>query len=113
VPFPAGGSTDIIARLVSPHLTEEFGQQFIVDNRSGAGGTIGAEIAARAAPDGYTMCATASKDIIWNPILRLKLPYDVMKDFTPVLHSTMRKPIPARSILALARAPCPTSSAHR
>ena len=82
VPFPAGGSTDIIARLVSPHLTEEFGQQFIVDNRSGAGGTIGAEIAARATPDGYTVAVIPSSYA--GAAALYPLSFDPVKGIAPI-----------------------------
>ena len=59
VPFPPGDSPDVVARLLAPRLLEEFGQQFVVDNRAGASGTIGSEIAARATPDGYTLAVVA------------------------------------------------------
>lgn len=82
VPFPAGGSTDIIARLVSPHLTEEFGQQFVVDNRSGAGGTIGAEIAARATPDGHTLAVIPSSYA--GAAALYPLSFDPVKGIAPI-----------------------------
>jgi tripartite-type tricarboxylate transporter receptor subunit TctC len=82
VPFPAGGTNDVIARTFAPKLTEEYGQQFIVDNRSGAGGTVGAEIAARANPDGYTITVVTSS---YAPNAALyKLPYDAVKGIAPV-----------------------------
>ncbi len=82
VPFPAGGSTDIVARLVTPRLTEEYGQQFIVDNRGGAGGTIGSEIAARAAPDGYTIAIVPSSYATSAALY--KLSFDPVKGIAPV-----------------------------
>jgi len=82
VPFPAGGSTDIVARLLAAPLSEEFGQQFIVDNRGGAGGTIGAEIAARANPDGYTIIVVASSYVTAAALY--KLPYDPVKGIAPI-----------------------------
>ncbi len=82
VPFPPGGSTDIAARLVAPHFTEEFGQQFVVDNRSGAGGTIGAEIAARAKPDGYTIAVVASSYSSSSALYPLS--FDPVKGIAPV-----------------------------
>jgi tripartite-type tricarboxylate transporter receptor subunit TctC len=82
VAFPPGGSTDIIARLVSPHLTEAFGQQFIVDNRSGAGGTIGSEIAARATPDGYTLLVIPSSYAASAALYPLS--FDPVKGVTPI-----------------------------
>ncbi|MEQ1776144.1 MAG: tripartite tricarboxylate transporter substrate binding protein [Burkholderiales bacterium] len=87
VPFAAGGSTDIIARVLSARLTQEFGQQFIIDNRGGAGGSTGAEIAVRANPDGYTLIIVATS-YATNAAL-YKLPYDPVKGITPVglLHS--------------------------
>ena len=84
VPFPAGGSPDIVGRLLADRLSRIWGQQVVVDNRSGAGGTIGAAIGARAAPDGYTLfqCNIASNAIAAS--LYAKLPYDTLRDFAPV-----------------------------
>jgi tripartite-type tricarboxylate transporter receptor subunit TctC len=84
VPFTPGGSTDILARLVGQRLYEALGQQVIIDNRPGAGGTIGMEMAARAAPDGYTMVMGHIGTLAVNPTLYAKLTYDPVKDFEPV-----------------------------
>lgn len=86
VPLAPGGGTDIVARLFAAKLTEEFGQQFISDNRSGAGGTIGAEIAARANPDGYTLIMVPASYAA-NAAL-YKLPYDPIKGIAPVSRIT-------------------------
>ena len=83
VPFPAGGTSDILARAIGQKLTEEWGQQILVDNRPGAGANIGAEIAARSPPDGYTLFVMSTAHTI-NPSLYSKLAYDPVKDFTPV-----------------------------
>ena len=87
VPFAAGGSTDIIARVICARLTQEFNQQFVVDNRGGAGGSTGAEIVVRANPDGYTLIIVATS-YATNAAL-YKLPYDPVKNIAPVglLHS--------------------------
>lgn len=84
VPFPPGGGNDTIARLMGQKLAPALGQQLLVDNRPGAGGTIGAEIAAKSPPDGYTLflAGVASHGI--NPNLRKKLPYDPVRDFAGV-----------------------------
>ena len=82
VPFPPGSTSDLMARTFTPQLTEEFGQQFVVDNRPGAGGSIGAEIAARANPDGHTIVMVASSYAA-NAAL-YKLPYDPVKGVAPV-----------------------------
>jgi len=82
VPFSPGGGTDILARALGQKLSETFGQQFVVDNRGGGGGTIGAELAATATPDGYTMCMV-SASYGANPAL-YKLPYDPVKGIAPV-----------------------------
>jgi tripartite-type tricarboxylate transporter receptor subunit TctC len=83
-PFPPGGSTDLLARLVALKLGEAWGQQVIVENRGGAGGTIGAELAARAAPDGYTIVMGHVGTFGFNPTLYPKLPYDAIRDFAPI-----------------------------
>ena len=83
-PFPPGGSTDTLARLVSMRLSEMWGQQVVVENRGGAGGTIGVEMAARAAPDGYTIVMGHVGTFGFNPTLYPKLPYDAIKDFAPI-----------------------------
>ena len=77
---------DIIARAMSEPLSKAFGQPVVVENRVGADGMIGMEACARAGNDGYTLCSTASNVIIWNPVLRVKLPYAPLRDFTPVVH---------------------------
>src|ERR1700752_120585 len=84
VPYPAGGSVDVVARLVVQRLNESMGANFIVENRAGgAGGAVGANTVAKAAPDGYTLMLTASIHII-TPFLNSKIPYDAVKDFAPV-----------------------------
>jgi tripartite-type tricarboxylate transporter receptor subunit TctC len=84
VAFPAGGSTDIIGRLVGQRLSERLGQQVIVDNRGGAGGMIGTEIAARAAPDGYTLTMGTTSTHVIAPAAFSKVKYDPIKDFAPI-----------------------------
>nr|WP_307640966.1 tripartite tricarboxylate transporter substrate binding protein [Variovorax paradoxus] len=84
VPFAAGGTTDILARAVAPDLSKAFGQQFIVDNRAGAGGNVGAEIVARAPNDGYTLLMGTVGTHGINRALYPKLPFDPIKDFVPI-----------------------------
>ena len=84
VPFPAGGATDIVGRLIAQKLGEAWGQQVIVDNRGGAGGTIGSDIAAKSPPDGYTILMATSSTHTIAPSLYSKLPYDPVRDFSPV-----------------------------
>jgi tripartite-type tricarboxylate transporter receptor subunit TctC len=84
-PFPPGGSVDTMARILAQKLTENLGQQFIVENRAGAGGNTGAEMVARSEPDGYTLLFTAPGPLAINQTLYHKgLPYDPAKDFAPV-----------------------------
>lgn len=83
VPFPAGGPADALGRALADQLNKMWGQPVIVENRGGAGGNLGAEVVARAAPDGYTLLLNASSHVI-NASLYEKLPYDPIKDFTPV-----------------------------
>lgn len=84
VPFAPGASNDIVARLIAQKLTDALGQQFILDNRGGAGGAVGAEIVARAVPDGYTLLSANPGPNINNILLRRKPPYR-MEDFTPII----------------------------
>ena len=83
VPFPAGASPDIVGRLMADRLSRIWGQQVVVDNRSGAGGTVGAGIAARAAPDGYTLLQGYVATHGTSPATR-KVPYDPVRDFTAI-----------------------------
>jgi tripartite-type tricarboxylate transporter receptor subunit TctC len=83
VPFPPGGATDIAGRIITQKLSERLGQQFFIENISGAGGNIGMTIAARAPPDGYTILL-ASSSIVVNPSLYKSIPFDVEKDFVAV-----------------------------
>lgn len=84
VPFAPGGTTDILARVLAPELTKVFGQPFVVDNKAGAGGNIGAEIVAKSAGDGYTLLMGTVGTHGINKSLYSKLPYDPQKDFAPV-----------------------------
>jgi tripartite-type tricarboxylate transporter receptor subunit TctC len=83
VPYPPGGGTDIVARVITEPLGQALGQPIVIDNRGGAAGNVGTEVAARAAPDGYTVLFTLSSHTI-NPKLYAKLPFDVEKDFVPI-----------------------------
>jgi tripartite-type tricarboxylate transporter receptor subunit TctC len=83
VPFAAGGNTDVMARIFSEQLSKRLGQQFVVENKAGAGGVIGLNAVAKAAPDGYTIGVGTSGGIAINPVLiKDKIPYDAEKDFT-------------------------------
>jgi tripartite-type tricarboxylate transporter receptor subunit TctC len=84
VPFPAGGATDIVGRLIAQKLSESWGHQVVVDNRGGAGGTIGSDYAAKQPPDGYTLLIGTSSTHAVAPSLYSKLPYDPARDFAPV-----------------------------
>ena len=84
VPFPPGGATDIPARLIAPRLTEALGQPVVIENRTGAGGIIGIQAAAQSQPDGYTMLMATNGELVMNPAIYPKLPYDPFKDFIPI-----------------------------
>ncbi len=84
-PFPPGGGASIIGRVIAQELTERLGQSVVFDNRGGAGGVIGMEIAARAAPDGYTITMSTASTVTIHPLLS-KVPFDPIKDFAPVSH---------------------------
>ena len=113
VPNTAGSATDITTRIIAQRLTESVGQQTVVDNRAGAGGVIGHEIAAKAAPDGYTLLATTAAGLVINPLLG-PVTYDSFRDFAPISLLVISPQIlfthpglPAKSVnelLALARA---------
>ena len=83
VPFAAGGNTDVMARIFAEHLGRRLGQQFVIENKAGAGGVTGLNTASKAAPDGYTIAVGTSGGLAINPILaKAKIPYNVDKDFT-------------------------------
>ena len=84
IPFPPGGATDILGRILGQKLGETLGQQFIVDNRGGASGNLGLELAAKAPPDGYTVTIGQAANLAINLSLMGKLPYDPVRDFTPI-----------------------------
>lgn len=86
VPFPAGGATDILSRALSQELGKKLGQSIVVDNKPGAGGTIGALAGAQAAPDGYTLLLTTSSTHSIGPAINPKIPYNAEADFTPVVY---------------------------
>jgi tripartite-type tricarboxylate transporter receptor subunit TctC len=83
VPYPPGGGTDVIARIVQERFQKELGQPIIIDNRGGAAGSLGTDLAAKSAPDGYTVLFTLSSHTI-NPFIYPKLPFDTVRDFEPV-----------------------------
>ncbi|ACB32986.1 conserved hypothetical protein [Leptothrix cholodnii SP-6] len=84
VPFPPGGNVDLNARILGPELSKELGQPVIIENKSGAGGTLGLDAVAKSAPDGYTIGMASPVNHLAAPSLYPKLPYDSIKDFTPV-----------------------------
>ena len=114
VPFVPAGPTDINARMVAQQLTEAWGQSFVVENRGGAGGVLGTELVARAAPDGYTLLGANPGPLTIAPSLNPKLPYDVLRQLTPVILVTnttsvltVHPSVPAKSVkdlIALAQA---------
>ena len=106
-PFPAGGSVDLVARMVAAKLAENIGQQVVVENRSGASGNIGTEVVARAAPDGYTLLVNTIP-FVANTFLYSKLPYDPLADFVPIMQISaspsmlaVHPSLPARSVKEL------------
>ena len=86
IPFPAGGATDIVGRVVAQQLGTALGQQVVVDNKPGAGGTIGADIVAKSPGDGYTILMATSSTHSIGPALNPRMPYDAFRDFAPVAH---------------------------
>ena len=114
IPFPAATSPDVVMRIVSPHLTEMWGQQLVIENRTGASGNLGAQAVATAAPDGYTLLYTVNSVICANPHLFSKLPFDPLKAFVPITQVVnlgyvlvARNDLPAKSLqelIALAKA---------
>jgi len=88
VPYVAGGAADITARVISQKLSDALGQPFVVENRPGANGGVGAELVAKAPADGYTLLITASGPVVINPVLYRKVAYDPVSDFTPVTQIT-------------------------
>lgn len=113
VPFPPGGANDIVARLIFPKLSEQMGQSFVIENRSGAGGTIGSAVVAQSKPDGYTLLIQTIASHVSNPHLYKKLPYDALRDFvgiTPLARVasvlTVHPSLPTRTVkefIALAK----------
>ena len=106
-PFVPGGGASIVARLISEPLTQEWKQSVVVDNRAGAAGTIGTEMAARAAPDGYTLVMATASTVVINPLFA-KVPFDPVRDFAPVARTTtvplvlvVPAAIPAKSVREL------------
>ena len=113
IPFPPGGGTDLVGRIIAGILTERLGVSFVSDNRVGAGGAIGAEIAAKAAPDGYTLLVGTPGSMTINPAMIPNLAYDPLRDFEPITRATtshmvmvVRKDLPVKSVkdvIALAK----------
>jgi tripartite-type tricarboxylate transporter receptor subunit TctC len=110
VPFPAGGGADTLARIIMPRVAQALGAPIVIDNRPGAGGNVGAEIVARAAPDGYTLLYGTNGTHAINPSLYASLPFDPVRDFAPVSRMTViaamlvvNNDFPAHSVYELIR----------
>ena len=108
VPFAPGGNIDLTARTIAPGMSQVLGQPVVVDNRSGAGGRIGAEVAAKSAPDGYTLLLGSSGSLTINPVFGTNVSYDPLRDFTPTtlvsitpLVVTVHPSVPVKTIAAL------------
>jgi tripartite-type tricarboxylate transporter receptor subunit TctC len=84
VPFPAGGPTDILCRIIGQEMTASWGQGVVIENRPGADTAIGAEVVAKADPDGYTLLAAMDSTMVLNPLVKKELPYDPARDFQPI-----------------------------
>lgn len=84
VPFPPGGGNDVIGRVIAQKLSDRWGQSVVVDNRSGANGIVGLQALVQSAPDGYTLAVGAAGPLAVNPSLYARLPYDPVKDFSPI-----------------------------
>jgi len=84
VPFPAGGPTDLLSRIIAKEMTASWGQPVVIENRPGADTVIGAELVAKAAPDGYTLLAAMDSTMVLNPLVKKGLPYDPLRDFAPI-----------------------------
>ena len=111
VPFPPGGGLDFYARSMAPRLQEFLGQQVVVENRSGAGGMVGADAVAKAAPDGYTMLLASSAELTISQHLYPKMAYDAIRDFAPVSYAShaamlysVHPSLPAKTLQIEARA---------
>lgn len=114
IPFPAATSPDVVMRIAGPHLTEMWGQQLVIENRTGASGNLGAQAVATAAPDGYTLLYTVNSVICANPHLFSKMPFDPLKAFVPITQVVnlgyvlvARNDLPAKNLqelIALAKA---------
>src|SRR4051795_2583260 len=93
VAFPAGGPTDFVARLLADRLKSILGQSVLVENKSGANAAIGADLVAKSDPDGYTLFFTTMSAVALNPHMRADLPYDPVRDFTPVSRIVLTKEV--------------------
>src|ERR1700757_1935687 len=107
VPFPAGGPSDIVARLIGHTMSQDWGQPVVIENRPGANTIIGAQAAAKAAPDGYTLFMAIDSTLVMNQYLYKSLPYDPISDFVPI--TTTAKTV---SVLTVAAASGPGSVAE-
>jgi tripartite-type tricarboxylate transporter receptor subunit TctC len=85
VPFPAGGATDVLARVISQYAADKLGQPIVIDNKPGAGGTIGSDLVAKAEPDGYTLLIATGSTHSIGPVINPRIPYNVERDFAPVI----------------------------
>jgi tripartite-type tricarboxylate transporter receptor subunit TctC len=110
VPFPAGGATDVLARAISLHASEKLGQPLVIDNKPGAGGTIGSDLAAKAEPDGYTLLIATGSTHSIGPIINPKIPYQVERDFVPIVEvasttsvMVVSKALPVRNLQEFVR----------